>query len=213
MINRKRKLIKGVEHRFHGRIIRFRSTKQYNRWKRNKIYSTKIKEFVFKYEHLGTVEIVRRENIKASKMQEEAEEEAEEEEIIISEPPISKSNVKIVATLYKYETDDGNGRTLELDIVCHIIVSHSEYELIDNKEKLMASFIQQNLISKYYGGLAAATEYSEDKYGIEISATDHDVEDFIFDRFLINRVDKLDSINAGVANAKTRNNNDKQAKI
>ena len=109
-------------------------------------------------------------------------------------------NKKIIIALYKYETQDKTGKTLELDIVGSIILSQARFAEIKDVKALMISFIVNNLEGNNYAGLATAADEAEDKYGIEVSDTDEEEQDFKFLRFQINRRDYLDKIEAGTPN-------------
>jgi hypothetical protein len=145
----------------------------------------------------------------------EAERRAYEEEIAEREAERAVKNKNIVITLYKYETNDKRGRTLELDIVASMIVSNEEYENIKKVDELMASFIHANLKRTGYDGLAVASEYEENKYGIQIEDTDEGVKSFSFDRFVINGSDYTDSVNRGDSNITTKEEREarKQKKV
>ncbi|MEM3265143.1 MAG: hypothetical protein QXV17_13020 [Candidatus Micrarchaeaceae archaeon] len=169
---KKRKLLRG-EHRFHGRIVK---PKNFKKWKADKIYNRHKKVW-----------------------------EKVEEAIRVEEIPVIRKitpNKKITVALYKYETGDGHGRTLELDIVGHIILTLEEFNRVESVEKLMAAFISNYLASQGYAGLSAATEYEEGKYGIEIEDTFEGPSSFEFDRFMINNEDYLNNIKKGTPNVK-----------
>jgi len=167
----KRRKLKRGEHRYHKKIVK---PKNYNEWKKNKFYDKHTKQWY----------------------------DIEEKELIptITKIPKKKEkiekNKKIVVTLYQYETNDIHGRSLELDIVGHIILTKKEFDKIDNIELLMVSFIKNNLLANYYEGLATAISRA-DNYGIEISDTDEKPSDFVFDRFVINGVDYTNKIIIG----------------
>ena len=113
----------------------------------------------------------------------------------------NKQNVDNKITLYVYETEDDNGKTLELDVVFDIVTGEGEFE----DEKLIELCIGY-LESRHYGGLARAFKNAAGKFkvGIEPTITDKERGDVEVQRFFINHKDYAKSIKEGVSTGKTK---------
>jgi len=138
-------------------------------------------------------------------------------------PPPPVANKLVVITLYKYETGDKYGRTLELDVVGSMVFSQEEFSKAEDIRRVMVSFTINNLKGYSYDGLAKAVgeaalldsegvEGEPTKFGLDISDTDEDLRDFTFDRFKINDKDYTEKVNQGFSNIRKKKEDEEEKK-